>query len=127
MKLKTWRVQKVNGAWNMPDLPGDRKLRMIILWMMDLLERHKEITEYESFEQLDKFLMLHYWDSEGMNDNLDPALFWTWFFKKATYPDYIKRARLWLVQQELVDVPEHIRRDAKGKAQYIQHALSRSA
>jgi len=131
MKLKTWRVQRHprTGQWNLPDCP--RELLPTVSVILDWLEANPErgITGYTSASQLDKFLMTQWWlRRDGMQQAIeqsDAAKFCEWFIKHATYPDIIKSARLWLQRNELVAIPEDIKRDGKRKHDLLQRSFGR--
>jgi hypothetical protein len=129
MKLKTWRVQRhpLTGQWNVPDCP--KELLPAVAVILDWLEANPKhgITGYTSTSQLDKFLMAQWWlRKDHMKEAIeqgDVNQFCEWFMKHATFPDIIKRARLWLMKQELVEVPADIKRDAQMKYQLFQRSF----
>lgn len=91
--------------------------------ILHILEEGGEITGYNNFEPVDKHLMLCFWATEGLKELLGPAHwqdFCEFFMHKATYPDYIRRAREILVSSGRVEVPNHVKRRMKEKAQAMK-------
>jgi hypothetical protein len=92
--------------------------------MVQILEEHGELTGYEAFESVDKWFMLCIWiKHDGLAKVLDKAnleRFEKWWKEQATYPDYVRRAREYLVQHDVVGVPPHIKRRMQEKAKAMQ-------
>jgi len=59
-----------------------------------------QFPNYHTMAQFDKQLTIEYWKQyDGLDKALsEPATFRQWFTEKATYPEYIRRARQWLVE-----------------------------
>lgn len=123
MKMKPWRVHRhpVSKQWDMPDCPEG--IRRYVHWILDRLEESPDgIVGYETMAQLYKFLMLEWWQKEGLREALygGESAFRAWFVQRATFPDALRRAASWLDQQELVEIPPHIKKDARQKQLQFQ-------
>lgn len=60
--------------------------------------------------RLDQFLILNYWK---LHDGMNQSDFEAWFMSKATYPERIRRARQWLVEQRILILPDDILKRAQ--------------
>ena len=68
-----------------------------------LVLARNEYFQYNTMTELDKQITVLYW---AQFDTLDAHLdnFKDWYIKIATYPEYIRRARQWLVEHKYIFV-----------------------
>ncbi len=68
-----------------------------------LVLARNEYFQYNTMVELDKVLTAMYWKAfDGLYPL--PADFTEWYVKTATYPEYIRRARQWLVEHKYLFV-----------------------
>jgi hypothetical protein len=66
--------------------------------------------DYHTMSQLDKKLMVDYWN---LYDGLDmTVLFRDWFVDHATEPELVRRSRQWLVEHNYLIIKETVREHA---------------
>lgn len=128
MKLSSWLAKDRDGKLVVvPAKPGSTQ--DIHNRLMLILEEVGEITGYDDFEPVDKYLMLAYWTRhQRLRDILGERYddFCDWFRNEALYPDYIRQGRQILVRHGLVEVPARVKQRMKAKAQAIQQSFSTS-
>jgi len=106
------------GDIALPDCPPVIRpvAERILVLLVDLRLSPPSLNGMARFDQ---FLILNYWK---LLDGMDPSDFEAWFMSKATYPEKIRRARQWLVEQRILVLPEEIldraqREEARWRSQ----------
>lgn len=96
--------------------------------MMEIINEVGEIKGYQTFEEVDRYLMLCIWTR---HDGLKTVLgshyddFCSWFRQRATYPDYIRRGREAMVSKGIVEVDPHVKKRMQEKAKAMQASFSK--
>lgn len=85
------------GNINLPACPSPFRTQAENIVM---LVARLEPFSYSKISQFDKHLIFEYWRQyDGLDRILaEPATFKNWFFNSATNPEFIRRARQWLVE-----------------------------
>lgn len=122
MRISSWVGRDGAGKIKLPEATPKSSLE-VQNRMLAILDEQGELTGYESFEGVDKWLMLAIWTKhDGMRKVLGSNYdaFCEWFQKQATYPDYIRRGREYMVSKGIVEVPAHVKKRMQGKAKAFQ-------
>jgi hypothetical protein len=122
-KVKSIKRSSLDGEIHLPLCPPE--FRGVAERIITMLDREGFNNIYTTMTELDKKLVLRYWEAyDGLDDGLMiiggeeryemVKSFCDWFLSKATMPDTISRARRYLVSDaKLLIIPPTIARHAK--------------
>lgn len=81
--------------------------------ILELLKR-TEYPSYNKMTQFDKWLMVQYWRQfDGLQKDLSNGEFEAWFVNRATAPEFIRRARQWLIEHNYLIPSQGVGKRAK--------------
>lgn len=102
--------------------PQFRKVAENIVLMLRVEVR----WDYHNMTELDKILMLTYWNCFDRIHLVGQPGWWnfeSWFIKEATSPELIRQARQWLVENQYLIVKAAVAEDAREAGEHWRQSV----
>ena len=120
---KVFQSQNMLGDISLTSCPGS--FRQQAEWLMNMItEPQYKAPNYNTITELDKHLILDYWTKyDALSVNLNDLNFRDWFVKRATSPEWIRRARQWLVENQYVFIKEDVAQNAMNAGSRVRNSI----